>query len=89
MDEQLNANIYAGTLFVIFGVMFINLKKKRGSRKLTKLNKHLAIICQNKQLPFIFEEAERLGIEVTFFIIRGKIPGKSSVSGQVCGDPAV
>ncbi|MEC1500959.1 ATP-grasp domain-containing protein [Bacillus sonorensis] len=34
---------------------------------MTKLNKHLAIICQNKQLPFIFEEAERLGIEVTFF----------------------
>lgn len=34
---------------------------------MTKLNKRLAIICQNKQLPFIFEEAEHLGLDVTFF----------------------
>ncbi|MEC1258981.1 ATP-grasp domain-containing protein [Bacillus swezeyi] len=34
---------------------------------MTKLNKHLAIICQNKQLPFIFEEAESLGVKITFF----------------------
>lgn len=32
-----------------------------------KLNKHLAVICQNKHLPFIFEEAENLGMRVTFF----------------------
>ena len=28
LDEKLNANIYLGTLFVIFGVMFINLKRR-------------------------------------------------------------
>ncbi|MGG4268043.1 ATP-grasp domain-containing protein [Peribacillus simplex] len=30
-------------------------------------NKHLAIICQNKHLPFVFEEAQSLGVKVTFF----------------------
>ncbi|WP_078409901.1 ATP-grasp domain-containing protein [Priestia abyssalis] len=30
-------------------------------------NKHLAIICQNKHLPFIFEEAKDLDVHVTFF----------------------
>lgn len=30
-------------------------------------NKHLAIICQNKYLPFVFEEAQDLGVKVTFF----------------------
>lgn len=30
-------------------------------------NKHLAIICQNSRLPFIFEEAREMGIKVTFF----------------------
>ncbi|QHZ45013.1 MULTISPECIES: ATP-grasp domain-containing protein [unclassified Bacillus (in: firmicutes)] len=34
---------------------------------MTKRNKHLAIICQNKHLPFIFEEAESLGVKITFF----------------------
>ncbi|AKP77379.1 Alanine-anticapsin ligase BacD [Priestia megaterium Q3] len=30
-------------------------------------NKHLAIVLQNTYLPFIFEEAEALGIKMTFF----------------------
>ncbi|MFC6604194.1 acetyl-CoA carboxylase biotin carboxylase subunit family protein [Ectobacillus funiculus] len=30
-------------------------------------HKHLAIICQNSRLPFIFEEAREMGIKVTFF----------------------
>ncbi|MCY8038679.1 ATP-grasp domain-containing protein [Bacillus paralicheniformis] len=34
---------------------------------MTIRNKNLAIICQNKHLPFIFEEAEHLGLKVTFF----------------------
>ncbi|MBU5263628.1 ATP-grasp domain-containing protein [Bacillus atrophaeus] len=34
---------------------------------MTTLQKHLAIMCQNKQLPFIFEEAESLGVRITFF----------------------
>lgn len=37
---------------------------------MTTLQKHLAIMCQNKQLPFIFEEAESLGVRITFFILR-------------------
>ena len=35
-------------------------------------NKHLAVVLQNTYLPFIFEEAEALGIKVTFFITKKK-----------------
>ncbi|KKB04127.1 ATP-grasp domain-containing protein [Pantoea anthophila] len=31
------------------------------------VKKNLAVVCQNRKLPFIFEEAEKLGIEITFF----------------------
>ncbi|TWJ95753.1 putative amino-acid metabolite efflux pump [Bacillus licheniformis] len=46
LDEKLNANIYLGTLFVIFGVMFINLKKEERIAKIDetkqKLGHHLS-----------------------------------------------
>lgn len=31
------------------------------------VKKNLAIICQNRKLPFVFEEAEQSGIDITFF----------------------
>ncbi len=34
---------------------------------MSNVRKNLAIICQNRKLPFVFEEAEKLGIDITFF----------------------
>ena len=41
LDETLNANIYLGTLFVIFGVMFINIKKEERAEKIDKAKQTL------------------------------------------------
>lgn len=34
---------------------------------MSTLQKNLAIICQNRKLPFVFEEAKAMGVEITFF----------------------
>ncbi|BBL32105.1 ATP-grasp domain-containing protein [Pantoea ananatis] len=34
---------------------------------MSNVRKNLAIVCQNRKLPFVFEEAEKLGIDITFF----------------------
>ena len=39
-------------------------------------NKHLAVVLQNTYLPFIFEEAEALGIKVTFFYNQEEVKPK-------------
>lgn len=39
-------------------------------------NKHLAVVLQNTYLPFIFEEAEALGIKVTFFYNQEEVEPK-------------
>lgn len=39
-------------------------------------NKHLAVVLQNTYLPFIFEEAEALGIKMTFFYNQEEVEPK-------------
>lgn len=41
---------------------------------MSTLQKNLAIICQNRKLPFVFEEAKAMGVEITFFYNENESP---------------